>query len=279
MAEYGLEDNRWFTQLFDGREHWIEAYFEGVFMAGLMRTTSRSEAKNRVFGSCINENGTLLEFFTQFDSVIEMQRHKQAQLIVETETSTARTKTPLLIEKHAASIYTIAIFYDVHVFVVLKDDDAEMIPPKYIVQRWTKNGNAKETEAHTEDNDENKLVGKVWNEFNNCMALSNGNIKDLQEILNFMHKKGEMMKSKGMIEAKRKSSDLVGTFYGTQTTTTITIKPPPILKNKSSGKRLKSALEKAAEMKKIDGRKCNGCGQNPARHDFRNCHMNLKNQK
>nr|GMD76867.1 protein FAR1-RELATED SEQUENCE 5-like [Ipomoea batatas] len=45
--------------------------------------------------------------------------------------------------------------------VVLKDDDAEMIPPKYIVQRWTKKGNAKETEAHTEDKDENKLVGKA----------------------------------------------------------------------------------------------------------------------
>nr|GMD12673.1 protein FAR1-RELATED SEQUENCE 5-like [Ipomoea batatas] len=83
---------------------------------------------------------------------------------------------------------------------------------------------------------------------------------------------------KGMIEAKRKSSDLVETFYGTQTSTTITIKPPPISKNKGSGKRLKSVREKAAEMKKIDGRKCNGCGKKPARHDFRNCHMNPKNQ-
>nr|GMD86898.1 protein FAR1-RELATED SEQUENCE 5-like [Ipomoea batatas] len=246
-----------------------------------------------------------------------------------------------MIEKHATSIYTIAIFYDVqaeiyegcfsckitwreeaeditvytikegqaksfkvsysrergeiqcscgkfkrvgilcrHVFVVLKDDDAEMISPKYVVQRWTKNGNAKETEANTEYNDENKLVGKVWNEFNNYMALSKGNIKDLQGILNFMQgKKGEMMKRKGMIEAKRKSSDLVETFYGTQTSTSITIKPPPISKNKGSGKRLKSVREKAAEMKKIDGRKCNGCGQKPARHDFRNCHMNPKNQK
>nr|GLL37472.1 protein FAR1-RELATED SEQUENCE 5-like [Ipomoea trifida] len=154
-----------------------------------------------------------------------------------------------------------------------------MIPPKYVVKRWTKNGNAKETEASTEYKDENKLVGKVWNEFNNYMALSKGSILDLQGILNFMQdKKGEMMKRKGMIEAKRKSSDLVETFYGTQTSTTITIKPPPISKNKGSGKRLKSVREKAAEMKKIDGRKCNGCGQKPARHDFRNCHMNPKNQ-
>nr|GMC79822.1 protein FAR1-RELATED SEQUENCE 5-like [Ipomoea batatas] len=136
-----------------------------------------------------------------------------------------------------------------------------------------------ETEASTEYKDENKLVGKVWNEFNNYMALSKGSILDLQGILNFMQdKKGEMMKRKGMIEAKRKSSDLVETFYGTQTSTTITIKPPPISKNKGSGKRLKSVREKAAEMKKIDGRKCNGCGQKPARHDFRNCHMNPKNQ-
>nr|GME04901.1 protein FAR1-RELATED SEQUENCE 5-like [Ipomoea batatas] len=46
-----------------------------------------------------------------------------------------------------------------------------------------------------------------------------------------------------------------------------------------SEKHLKSVRKKAAEKKKIDGRKCNGCGQKPARHDFRNCHMNPKNQK
>nr|GMD52365.1 protein FAR1-RELATED SEQUENCE 5-like [Ipomoea batatas] len=167
-----------------------------------------------------------------------------------------------------------------HVFVVLKDDDAEMIPPKYIVQRWTKKGNAKEIDAHTEDKDESKILGKVWNEFNNYMALAKGNIKDVHEILNFMQeKKGGMMKRHGMIEAKRKNSDLVDTFYGTGTTTTITIKPPPISKNKGSGKRLKSAREKASDMKKNDGRKCNGCGQKPARHDFRNCLMNPKNQQ
>nr|GMD40968.1 protein FAR1-RELATED SEQUENCE 5-like [Ipomoea batatas] len=137
----------------------------------------------------------------------------------------------------------------------------------------------REIEANTEYKDENKLVGKVRNEFNNYMALSKGSILDLQGILNFMQdKKGEMMKRKGMIEAKRKSSDLVETFYGTQTSTTITIKPPPISKNKGSGKRLKSVREKAAEMQKIDGHKCNGCGQKPARHDFHNYHMNPKNQ-
>nr|GMD66307.1 protein FAR1-RELATED SEQUENCE 5-like [Ipomoea batatas] len=194
-----------------------------------------------------------------------------------------------MIEKHVASIYTISVFYDaqaeifegcfsckitwrgadedITVYTIkegqtksFQDDDAEMIPPKYIVQRWTKNGNAKEIDAHTEDKDESKILGK--------------------EILNFMQeKKGGMMKRQGMMEAKRKNSDLVDMFYRTGTTTTITIKPPPISKNKGSGKRLKSAHEKASDMKKNDGRKCNGCGQKPARHDFRNCLMNPKNQQ
>nr|GMD88127.1 protein FAR1-RELATED SEQUENCE 5-like [Ipomoea batatas] len=127
-----------------------------------------------------------------------------------------------VVEGNRANINTRRRVSNKHVLVVLKDDDAEMISPKYVVQRWTKNGNAKETEANTKYNDENKLVGKVWIEFNNYMALSKGNIKDLQGILNFMQgKKGKMMKRKGMIEAKRKSSDLVETFYGTQTSTTI----------------------------------------------------------
>ncbi|XP_031131753.1 protein FAR1-RELATED SEQUENCE 5-like [Ipomoea triloba] len=171
-----------------------------------MRTTSRSEAENSVFGACINEHGTLLEFFTQFESAIEMQRHKQARLDTECEASLPPTKTPLMIEKHATSVYTITMFYDVqseifegwfsckitnreqtdekyvytikeehtkifnvkyirermevecscgkfnrvgilcrHAFVVLKDNDEEMIPRKYVLPRWTKNACVQET--------------------------------------------------------------------------------------------------------------------------------------
>ncbi|XP_031131766.1 protein FAR-RED IMPAIRED RESPONSE 1-like [Ipomoea triloba] len=349
MVEYGLGNNSWFTQLFDGRKNWIEAYFSDVFMGGLMRTTSRSEGENSIFGACINKGGTLLEFFTQFESVIETQRHKQSQLIAESEASFPPTKTPLMIEKHAASIYTITMFYDVqteihegcfsckitnkdhegdkyvytikeeqtrnfivkyerannevecscgkftklgilcrHAFVVLKDEDAETIPLKYIVPKWTKNARAHNTSSVGTDQsatcnkeaDGVKLAAQLWKEFYNCMALSKGDMPEMKEMLNFMlEHKGKLLKSKGKTQNKSNNSQLLETFYGTPASTTITVKPPQISKNKGSGKRLKSAREKAIEKKKKDGRKCHYCDEQPARHDFRNCPLNPNKKK
>ncbi|XP_031108644.1 protein FAR1-RELATED SEQUENCE 5-like [Ipomoea triloba] len=349
MVEYGLGNNSWFTQLFDGRKNWIDVYFSDVFIGGLMRTTSRSEGENSIFGACINKGGTLLEFFTQFESVIETQRHKQSQLIAKSEASFPPTKTPLMIEKHATSIYTITMFYDVqteihegcfsckitnkdhegdkyvytikeeqtrnftvkyerannevecscgkftklgilcrHAFVVLKDEDAERIPPKYIVPRWTKNARAHNTSSVGTDQsatcnkeaDGVKLAAQLWKEFYNYMALSKGDMPEMKEMLNFMlEHKGKLLKSKGKTQNKSNNSQLLETFYGTPASTTITVKPPQISKNKGSGKRLKSAREKAIEKKKKDGRKCHYCDEQPARHDFRNCPLNPNKKK
>ncbi|XP_019168184.1 PREDICTED: protein FAR1-RELATED SEQUENCE 5-like [Ipomoea nil] len=210
ITEYSLEEHKWFIQMYEIRSSWIEVYYNDVFVGGLMRTTSRLESENGLFGDCINTHGTLLEFFTQFKSAIEMQRHNQARLVAECETSYPPMKTPLQIEKHASSLYTNTIFYDIqteilegsisckisrkeqatdhvlytiqegkkksftvqyykenetvrcscgkftrvgilckHAFAVLKDDDAEVIPEKYIIPRWTRNAY-----AHNRANDD-----------------------------------------------------------------------------------------------------------------------------
>ncbi|XP_031127632.1 protein FAR1-RELATED SEQUENCE 5-like [Ipomoea triloba] len=286
-------------------------------MAGLMRTTSRSDAENGLFGACINDQGTLLEFFTQFESVIEMHRHNQARLDADCEASLPPTKTPLLIEKHATSIYTITMFYEVqseifegcftckitskdqtedkyvytikeghtknfnvkyvrenmevecscgkfnrvgilcrHAFVVLKDNDAEMMPPKYILSRWTKNACVHKTSTIgkgqsatcSREGEDSKVTSKLYKKFYNCLALSKGNTTEMQEMLNFMlEHKDKMLKSKGKTEDKSKNSELLETFYSAQTSSTITIKPPQMSKNKGSEKRLKSACEKAVD--------------------------------
>ncbi|XP_031131813.1 protein FAR1-RELATED SEQUENCE 5-like [Ipomoea triloba] len=73
MEEFGLVEHNWFVKLFDIRQFWIPAYFREVFLNALIRTTSRSESEN----------------------------------------STPDLKTPLAMEKHAAYVYTVAIFYEV----------------------------------------------------------------------------------------------------------------------------------------------------------------------
>ncbi|XP_031116728.1 protein FAR1-RELATED SEQUENCE 5-like [Ipomoea triloba] len=113
MEDYGLSEHKWFKQMFEVREFWIPAYFHNVYMGGLLRTTSRSEAENSVFGSYTSQHASLVEFFLQFEAAIDTQRHKQAKLNADCESKFPEMKTPLKIERHTATIYTIAIFYDV----------------------------------------------------------------------------------------------------------------------------------------------------------------------
>ncbi|VFQ73603.1 unnamed protein product [Cuscuta campestris] len=113
MNDYDLVSHKWFIKLFEIRTSWIPAYFRDLFMAGLLRTTSRSESENSFFGEFSNQNFSLVEFFMQFESAMDAKRHRNALLNAETESCTPVFKTPLAIERHAASIYTLTVFYNV----------------------------------------------------------------------------------------------------------------------------------------------------------------------
>ncbi|XP_019153492.1 PREDICTED: protein FAR1-RELATED SEQUENCE 5-like [Ipomoea nil] len=49
IEKYGLQENAWLKHMYDERATWVPACFEDVFMDGLLRTTSRSKAENRIF--------------------------------------------------------------------------------------------------------------------------------------------------------------------------------------------------------------------------------------
>ncbi|XP_019168236.1 PREDICTED: protein FAR1-RELATED SEQUENCE 1-like [Ipomoea nil] len=225
-----------------------------------------------------------------------MQRHNQARLVAECETSYPPMKTPLQIEKHASSLYTNTIFYDIqteilegsfsckisskeqatdhvlytiqegkkksitvqyykenetvrcscgkftrvgilckHAFAVLKDDDAEVIPAKYIIPRWTQNAC-----AHNRANDhiqqggpdnteieEKRLTAKLWSEFYSCIALSQANTSEMQEMLDWiLEHKSKLLKTKEKKHDTNNKNELLKTFYGTQATTVVQVKPP-----------------------------------------------------
>ncbi|XP_031131943.1 protein FAR1-RELATED SEQUENCE 3-like [Ipomoea triloba] len=112
MEDYNLVNHRWFAQLYEACASWIPAYFNDIFMTGLLKTTSCSEAENSYFGSFTNNYCTLVEFFMQFNSAIEEQRYKQAKLSAECEGSFPETKTPLPIKHQATTLYTTNMFYE-----------------------------------------------------------------------------------------------------------------------------------------------------------------------
>lgn len=113
MQQFGLLDHTWFSELFELRSMWIPAFFRDVRMGGLLRTTSRSEAINSVFGSCTNQHASLVEFLCHYDGAMDAQRYEQAKLNATCEGNLPQMITPLAIERHAAGIYTIQVFYEI----------------------------------------------------------------------------------------------------------------------------------------------------------------------
>ncbi|XP_019161025.1 PREDICTED: protein FAR1-RELATED SEQUENCE 2-like [Ipomoea nil] len=63
IEKYGLQENAWLKRMYDEHATWVPACFEDVFMGGLLRTTSRSEAENRIFRTNTNKHMCLSEFF------------------------------------------------------------------------------------------------------------------------------------------------------------------------------------------------------------------------
>ncbi|XP_019158354.1 PREDICTED: protein FAR1-RELATED SEQUENCE 5-like [Ipomoea nil] len=112
MEKHNLTGHRWFTKLYAEREFWIPVYFLDLPMSGLLRTTSRSEAENSVYGKSTRPHCSLVEFYMQFESVLETQRHTQDKLNAESEGSLPELKTPSAIERHTAQVFTLTIFYE-----------------------------------------------------------------------------------------------------------------------------------------------------------------------
>lgn len=71
INDFKLEENGWLSQMYDIRSMWIPTYFNDMFLAGILRTTSRSESENSFFGNYLNKNLSLVEFWMRFDSAIE----------------------------------------------------------------------------------------------------------------------------------------------------------------------------------------------------------------
>ncbi|GJR62445.1 FAR1-related sequence 5-like protein [Tanacetum coccineum] len=74
IEDFGLQNHKWVTKMFNLREMWLHAYFIDSLLFGLMRTTSRSESENAFFKSFTNHRSTLVNFMMCFESAMERQR-------------------------------------------------------------------------------------------------------------------------------------------------------------------------------------------------------------
>lgn len=86
--------------------------FQGFVLGAVLRTTSRSESENQLCSNFTNPHLSLVEFWIQFESTVELQRHDQLQADNETSSSLSILKTTKYLERHVGEIYTYANFYE-----------------------------------------------------------------------------------------------------------------------------------------------------------------------
>ncbi|KAK9671025.1 hypothetical protein RND81_12G001600 [Saponaria officinalis] len=113
INEFGLDDNRWLSTMFDIKEYWIPAYFRYMSMGNIMITTQRSESENSFFKKFENHYGTLVEFWLRYESAMDQQRHTHKRLEMESNNSVPKTVTPLSLESHALTVYIHEVFYEI----------------------------------------------------------------------------------------------------------------------------------------------------------------------
>lgn len=77
MNDYGLGGNEWLQNRYRIRESWIPAYFMDIPLAGILRTTSRSESANSFFNHFIHRKLSFVEFWLRFETTLEWQRQEK----------------------------------------------------------------------------------------------------------------------------------------------------------------------------------------------------------
>ncbi|XP_031126315.1 protein FAR1-RELATED SEQUENCE 5-like [Ipomoea triloba] len=333
MAEYDLGEHRWFNKLYAERMFWISAYFLDLPMSGLLRTTSRSEGENSAYGKFTNPHSSIVEFYMQFEGVLEAQRHKQTKLNAQCEGYSPEFKTPLALERHVAQIYTITIFYEVqkeilggcffcrvvsicedkglmvyvikdewnrvcsveynpidfsaqcscklfqrmglvcrHMFLVFKEAHLQSVPPQYVVGRWCKQCSVPGSlEQCSTSSPPGMVMNLLWAEINTCVGMVGRNEGRLTRLLQAMNElKAEFVADGSSTRMVKGNTAAIQALCGVCPPQSISIKPPAQVKNKGSGKRIKSKRELAIEAREKGEHKCGACGLY-GRHDRQNC--------
>ena len=71
MTKYAFMENEWVSTKFAIRQLWIPAYFMDIPLAGILRTTQRSESANSFFNRFIQRKLTFVEFWLRFDTALD----------------------------------------------------------------------------------------------------------------------------------------------------------------------------------------------------------------
>ncbi|KAL3650030.1 hypothetical protein CASFOL_006433 [Castilleja foliolosa] len=166
-----------------------------------------------------------------------------------------------------------------HIFVLFKDLNVNAIPEEYIHNRWTKIATLKasldlgmDANMINAARDDSKLaLSRIYSVFYSSIGLIEGNPEKMNSYLESITELRDSIaaqdSSSTHVSAKRK---LFQNHFRCDVPENQTIFPPAPVKNKGSGRRIKSSKELAIEGSKKPLRLCRKCNQK-TNHDSRNC--------
>ncbi|XP_019162778.1 PREDICTED: protein FAR1-RELATED SEQUENCE 5-like [Ipomoea nil] len=281
MEKYSLGDHRWFRLMYDLRSYWIPAFFNDLFMGGCF--ARHPGPKLRIV--CL------------------------AKLNAECEGHFPTSETPLLIEKHAAVVYTVNVFYDVQAEVIagsfscrsvrsnvegvvtryeVQDGDELVhtvifdsgpqvvsIPSRYVVSRWTGGACVRQLLGvqRRGSADVDVVIGEAWAEFFSCMTIASRSVDHVMKLTASLKDfNANLLAENGPSDPSSSSKkQLFEAFCDASPDGEVHIRPPPISINKGGGKRFKSSRELAVEKAGRRQRQCQTCEKYD--HNSRTCPM------
>ncbi|XP_042067200.1 protein FAR-RED IMPAIRED RESPONSE 1-like [Salvia splendens] len=126
VEKYGVEDHKWFKDMFVVKHLWITAYFRDVPMGSLMRT-SFPESENSFFKRYLKPLFNFVDFTLQYNNDIDAQRNQTERLDYYDSIISLKYATDLTFEKQLASIYTDRMFRVVQESISEADKSCRMI--------------------------------------------------------------------------------------------------------------------------------------------------------
>jgi hypothetical protein len=110
INDFQLTRNEWFSTRYLIRASLIPAYFMDIPLAGVLRTTLRSENANSFFKCFIHQKLSFVEFWLRFDTALEWQREEELKADNKSIHTTPKLMTLWNMEEQCSMIYTHEVF-------------------------------------------------------------------------------------------------------------------------------------------------------------------------
>ncbi|RYR29272.1 hypothetical protein Ahy_B01g053639 [Arachis hypogaea] len=191
LTKYGLEGNKWLSELYEDRHIWILVYLDHHFWAG-MRSTQRSESVHSFFNKFITKNSSLRQFVKQYDNCLASREQAKREF----DAADFHTVIPGILCRHS--------------LCVLSFERVDNVALKYILERWSKN--IKRRHTHIKSSQDEPVLEPRSKTFDELVFRSH-NISEFasesEELTGILHRADKVMAEMEEYQERRKGKILL----------------------------------------------------------------------